>query len=120
MSVTPTLSATQANEMLSRLTTTEMEVTSIRLERTLKEKLKDLSGNRGYQALIRDILWDYVQQKSQSAQKITPAEIRATFTATAQQAETCAITGRTIPPQMEMLLGLTQGGQLVPVCGDAL
>ena len=41
---------------LNRTTTTEMEVTSIRLERELKDKLKELSGNVGYQALIRDIL----------------------------------------------------------------
>jgi hypothetical protein len=121
MSAMPTISATQASEMLSRLSTTEMEVTSIRLERTLKEKLKDLSGNRGYQALIRDILWDYVQLKSQSAQTLlAPSDIRATFTATAQQAETCAMTGRAIPPQTEMLLGLTLGGQCVPISRDAL
>ena len=48
---------------LTRIPTTDMEVTSIRLERELKEKLKDLSGNQGYQALIRDILRNYVQQK---------------------------------------------------------
>jgi hypothetical protein len=42
---------------LARTATTDMEVTSIRLERDLKEKLKDLSTNQGYQALIRDILW---------------------------------------------------------------
>jgi uncharacterized protein (DUF4415 family) len=47
---------------LTRTTTTEMEVTSIRLERDLKDKLKELSGKQGYQALIRDILWKYVQQ----------------------------------------------------------
>ena len=32
---------------LTRTSTTEMEVTSIRLERTLKDKLKELSGNQG-------------------------------------------------------------------------
>jgi hypothetical protein len=49
---------------LARTATTDMEVTSIRLERELKEKLKDLSNNQGYQALIRDILWNYVNQRS--------------------------------------------------------
>ena len=33
---------------LTRTSTTEMEVTSIRLERSLKDKLKELSGNQGY------------------------------------------------------------------------
>jgi len=42
---------------LTRVSTTEMEVTSIRLERSLKEKLKALAGDRGYQALIREVLW---------------------------------------------------------------
>ncbi|MFN5726683.1 MAG: hypothetical protein ACK48D_08125, partial [Pseudanabaena sp.] len=43
--------------------TTEMEVTSIRLERELKEKLKELAGGQGYQALIRGVLWDYIDQR---------------------------------------------------------
>ncbi len=46
---------------LNRTTTTEMEVTSTRLERELIDKLKALAGNVGYQALIRDMLWNYVQ-----------------------------------------------------------
>jgi hypothetical protein len=108
-------------QALPRTTTTEMEVTSIRLERTLKEKLKDLSGNRGYQALIRDILWDYVQVKSNDLPlQLTPEQIRATFLATAQQAETCALTGQVIPPQSEMWLGLTTSGQLVPILTGAI
>jgi len=40
---------------ITRTTTTDMEVTSIRLERVLKDKLKEISGNQGYQALIRDV-----------------------------------------------------------------
>jgi predicted DNA-binding protein len=36
--------------MVKRVPTTEMEVTSIRLERELKEKLKEISGHQGYQA----------------------------------------------------------------------
>jgi predicted DNA-binding protein len=32
--------------------------TSIRLERELKDKLKEIAGNQGYQALIRDVLWN--------------------------------------------------------------
>jgi hypothetical protein len=43
-------------QTLHQISTTEMEVTSIRLERELKERLKELAGNQGYQALIRDVL----------------------------------------------------------------
>ena len=39
-----------------RTPTTEMEVTIIRLERDLKDHLKQLAGSQGYQALIRDVL----------------------------------------------------------------
>lgn len=106
---------------LTRTATTDMEVTSIRLERELKERLKELSGNQGYQALIRDILWNYVQQKSGDfTPQVSRGEIRATFTATAQQEERCALTGTTIRPGTSMLLGLTINGVLVPLSSDSL
>ncbi len=106
---------------LPKTTTTEMEVTSIRLERELKESLKELSGNQGYQALIRDILWSYVQQKSPGSQPIiTPQEIRASITAISQREERCALTGKFIPPQQPMLLGLTTQGDLLPLSSDSL
>jgi len=105
---------------LTRTTTTEMEVTSIRLERELKEKLKELSGNQGYQALIRDVLWHYVQQKSGSfTPQVARSEIRATIAATAQQEERCALTGKPIRPDDSMLLGLTIHGNMVPLCADS-
>ena len=106
---------------LTKTTTTEMEVTSIRLERELKESLKELSGNQGYQALIRDILWNYVQNKSLDSQPlITPQEIRASIAATSQREERCALTGKCIPPQQPMLLGLTTQGDLLPLSPDSL
>lgn len=105
---------------LTRTSTTEMEVTSIRLERELKERLKDLSGNQGYQALIRDILWNYVQQKSGSfTPQVTCSEIRATIAATAQQEERCALTGKTIYPSEPILLGLTTAGMIIPLSPDS-
>lgn len=104
---------------LTRTTTTEMEVTSIRLERELKEQLKQLAGNQGYQALIRDILWKYVQQKS-GEYTHSPADIRASIAATAEKAEYCAITGKLIQPQQPMLLGLTSSGDLIPISIDGL
>ncbi len=106
---------------LARISTTDMEVTSIRLERELKEKLKNLSGNQGYQALIRDILWNYVQQKSGDWKpKFSRADIRASIPATAQTEERCVLTGQTIQPQETMMLGLTSNGDLVPLSMESL
>ncbi len=106
---------------LPRTSTTDMEVTSIRLERELKERLKDLAKNQGYQALIRDILWNYVQQKSgEYRPQFSRQDIRASFPATAQQEEYCVLTGQIIRPQEPMLLGFTSNGDLVPLSLDSL
>jgi predicted DNA-binding protein len=102
---------------LSRVSTTDMEVTSIRLERSLKEKLKTLAGNRGYQALIRDILWQYLENSEGDHQSsVKPEDIRASFEAVAEQEQTCALTGKPIYPNEPMRLGLTAKGTLVPLC----
>lgn len=101
---------------LIRTSTTDMEVTSIRLEKMLKDKLKDLSGNQGYQALIRDILWNYVQQKSGDYRpQFSPTDIRATIEATARKDESCVLTGKLIQENEPMLLGLTVHGDFVPL-----
>jgi predicted DNA-binding protein len=106
---------------LTRIPTTEMEVTSIRLERELKEKLKSLSSGQGYQALIRDILWNYVQHKSGDYQPLVAAdEIRARIVATAEQEEHCAMTGKTIRSGDAMLLGFTTDGNWVPLSKGCL
>lgn len=106
---------------LTRTTTTEMEVTSIRLEKDLKDKLKELSGNQGYQALIRDILWNYVQQKSGDYRpQFSRADIRASIAATAEHEERCVLTGQLIQPQESMFLGLTTNGDLVPLSVESL
>lgn len=106
---------------LPRTSTTEMEVTSIRFERELKEKLKQLAGNQGYQALIRNILWDYVRLKSGEGQaRVSPSEIQARIPATARQETRCALTGRLILPQNAMWLGLLPNGELVPLSQDSL
>lgn len=106
---------------LTRTATTEMEVTSIRLERELKDKLKELSGNQGYQALIRDILWNYVQQKSGDFRpQFSRADIRASIAAIAQKEEHCVLTGQLIRPQESMLLGLTTNGDLIPLSIESL
>ncbi len=108
-------------QALSRTSTTDMEVTSIRLEKDLKENLKAIAGNRGYQALIREILWAYVAQQSGNLR--LPSEqpdIRATIPAKAERMERCAITGQIIAPGEAMLLGLTRQGALVPLCQAAI
>ncbi len=106
---------------LIRRTTTEMEVTSIRLERELKDKLKQLAGHQGYQALIRDILWNYVQQKSGDYRpQFSRADIRVSIAAIAQHEEHCVITGQLIRAQESMFLGLTTNGDLVPLSVESL
>jgi predicted transcriptional regulator len=94
--------------------TTEMQVTSIRLEQELKEHLKELAGYQGYQALIREILWEYVQQRQHDPSvQLHGSQIRATLAATAQGTEYCSLTGQIIHPHEPMLLGLTVEGRLV-------
>ena len=106
---------------LPRTSTTKMEVTSIRLERTLKQKLKELAGNQGYQALIRDILWNYVQQKSGDYRtQFSKVDIRATIEASARKDESCVLTGKLIPENELMLLGLTIHGDLVPLSMESI
>ena len=101
---------------VTRIPTTEMEVTSIRLERTLKEQLKTLAGNQGYQALIRDVLWKYVQHQSNDYRpQFSRSDIRASMEAIAQQEEQCVLTGKLIRPREPMLLGLTISGEMVPI-----
>jgi metal-responsive CopG/Arc/MetJ family transcriptional regulator len=101
--------------------TTDMEVTSIRLERELKEKLKAISGNQGYQALIRDVLWNFINtQDPNSQRRMLKTEIRASIAAIAQQEESCMLTGKLIRSQDLMLLGLTHKGTWVPLAIDSL
>lgn len=106
---------------LPRTSTTDMEVTSIRLEKELKQQLKKLAGNQGYQAMVRDILWNYVQQRSDDYQcQYHLEDIRSTVEAIAHQEERCAITGKPIYPNQPMLLGLTYQGDFVPLSPHAL
>lgn len=105
---------------LSRTATTDMEVTSIRLERELKDRLKAVSGSQGYQALVRDILWNYVNQKSSDASQLDLSDLRAKINATAQQDERCALTGQRIRTGEAMVLGLLNNGNLVPLSSAAL
>ena len=108
-------------QTMTRTSTTDMEVTSIRLERELKNKLKDLAGNQGYQSLIRDILWNYIQQKSGDWKpRFSKSDIRASICAIAEQEQRCVLTGKLIEPQQSMLLGLTRNGDMLPLSLESL
>ncbi len=120
-----------------RGSTSEMQVTSIRLEPELKEQLREISGEQGYQTLIRDVLWRFVEQQARpdnllhdgnrqpkrgngfalpsSPSMFSISDIRATFRAVAQQEQRCAITGQLIRPQQPMWLRLTRTGNMVPL-----
>ncbi|MEO0943155.1 MAG: hypothetical protein AAFY30_16570 [Cyanobacteria bacterium J06642_12] len=68
----------------TQLPTTEMQVTSIRFERALIDKLKTLAGSQGYQSLVRDVLWDYVRQHSDDPDfRIQRQQIRSVMAAEA-------------------------------------
>ncbi|MBD2136579.1 hypothetical protein H6F32_03015 [Anabaena sp. FACHB-1237] len=106
---------------MTRTSTTDMEVTSIRLERELKEKLKDIAGTQGYQSLIRDILWNFVQQRSgEWKPRFSKEDIRASIPATSQKDERCVLTGQLILAQQPMLLGFTKHGDFVPLSLESL
>ena len=107
--------------ILKRTSTSDMQVTSIRLETELKDRLRDLSGDQGYQSLIRQVLWDYVERHGNTKfHQCLPSEIRAILPATAQREEQCAITGQTIAPSEPMLLGWTNLGDWVPLSPTSL
>jgi predicted DNA-binding protein len=108
-------------DTLKKTSTTEMQVTSIRLERELKDRLRDIAGEQGYQTLIRDILWNYVQNHGEvEPSKVSLSDIRMTLAAIAQQEETCVLTGRQILPKQPLLLGWTKAGKLVPLSLESM
>lgn len=105
---------------MGSIPTTEMQVTSIRLERDLKERLKDLAGTKGYQALIREVLWDYVRLRSDDRDRhVAPADIRAVVPARSTQEQRCAVTGDVIPNSSDCFLGVTLGGDIVTLSANS-
>jgi predicted transcriptional regulator len=105
---------------IAKTSTTDMEVTSIRLERELKERLKGLAGDQGYQALVREVLWNYVYRHSDDFQpQLSRQDIRASIEAIARREEHCALTGQLIRPEEKMYLGLTADGDLVPLSQES-
>ena len=77
--------------------------------------------NQGYQALIRDILWNYVHQKSGDYRpQFAASDIRATAEAVARKDESCALTGKLIQEGETMLLAFTIYGDFVPLSVESL
>lgn len=96
--------------------TTEMEVTSIRLEKSLKQAIKDLSGSKGYQTMIRDILWNYVQIHSGDYRPtFSEHDIIAYSESIAQKDLCCVLSGKPINKGDTFLLCRTVFEDFVPV-----
>jgi len=101
--------------------TTEMQVTSIRFERELIDKLKDLAGSQGYQSLVREILWEHVRHHSDEPMfQIKREDIRTILAGEARKQERCALTGAAIAPNEELWMAWTTDNQLVPISIDSL
>ena len=93
-----------------------MEVTSIRLERELKDHLKDLADGMGYQALIRNILWTYVNNKNGGfSPNISDSMIVACIDAVALQDLSCYRTGKRIVEGEFMQYVVTNDGVMLPL-----
>ena len=100
-----------------RRSTTDMPVTSIRLEVELKERLHALSGAERYQKRVRDVLWRFVND---SQPPLNESHIRATVEAIAQRDEHCALSGERILAGQSMLLGLTEDGRMVAISRESV
>lgn len=96
-----------------------MQVTSIRLERVLIEQLKERAGSRGYQSLMREILWDYINASGYS-ERISKENIRAVMAAEARKPENCSLTGRKIEPYEEMWLAMMDDDRLMPLSIESI
>ena len=101
--------------------TTEMQVTSIRFERELIDKLKALAGSQGYQSLVREILWNHVRHHSnEPAFQIKREDIRTIVAGEALKKEYCALPGKPIEANEELWMAWTTDNQLVPLSIDSL
>ncbi|MEM1309609.1 MAG: hypothetical protein AAGF98_09040 [Cyanobacteria bacterium P01_H01_bin.153] len=101
----------------ARHSTTDMPVTSIRLETELKARLKALASKDGYQKLVREVLWQFVEDNQPPLSK---TEIRATVDAIAQRDEHCTLTGKRILAGQLILLGLTEDGRMVAISRESV
>lgn len=101
----------------ARHSTIDMPVTRICLETELKARLKVLAGKYGYQKLVREVLWRFVENNQPPLSK---TEIWATVDAIAQRDQTCALTGKRISTGQPMLLGLKEDGRMVVIARESV
>ena len=94
--------------------TTEMKVTSIRLEKQLIEELKAMKHPEGYQFLIRKVLWNYVRRTNNTS-KYDEKHIEGRFEGYATMEQACALTGRLIRKNDRCQYGITIDGSIVPI-----
>ena len=94
--------------------TSNMKVTSIRLEEELINELKKQKHPEGYQFLIRKVLWNYVR-RSANKSKYDSTHIEGYMNGFAQMEQTCVLTGKYIAKGEACQFGITIDGSLVPV-----
>ena len=96
--------------------TTNMIVTSIRLEEELRQALKDLKHSQGYQFLVREVLWDYVRRNSDTYKPdFTTNNITGYIDGVANRESTCVLTQTVIKQGEPCQYAITDTGALVPV-----
>lgn len=96
--------------------TTEMKVTSVRLEKELIKLLKEQKYPDGYQSLMRKVLWDYIKRNAgQYKPNLDENSIEGKFEGRTNREQVCALTGRIIPKGERCMFGITTDGNIVPV-----
>ncbi len=101
-----------------RVKTTNMEVTSIRLDAELKRIFKEVTKGtkQGYQDKIREILWQWVQRNYGEYQpEYSRTAIQATFDGVSNKEQVCAFTKMTIVSGEPCKYALMLDGNLVPM-----
>ena len=94
-----------------------MEVTSIRLDRELKKifKQKSVGTNKGYQQLIREVLWEWVERNDNVYRpEYRKSNIVGYFDGYSSVEQNCALTNMVISAGEPCRFALMNDGKLVP------
>lgn len=97
--------------------TTNMEVTSIRLDAELKRIFKEVTkgSKQGYQDKIREVLWQWAQRNYGEYQpEYSETAITAIFDGVSNKEQTCAFTKMTIMAGEPCKYALMIDGQMIP------
>ncbi len=96
--------------------TTNMVVTSIRLEEDLKQALKNMNHSAGYQFLIREVLWDYVRRNSTEYKSgFSTNNIVGIMQGISTKETTCVISQKLIAKGEKCVFGISDTGAMIPV-----